>query len=209
MPRWVTAMVGALQTAPIAAGCVTSSRSNWLILGHNLAQFHPFFPGRSSGSVDFIAGANMGFRREIFRNLCPFRDDCLIPDMEFILRARQKKYPIIFAPEAVVIHAPARSSLRKVLHYGAAHAFHSIRLRLKYQQLLQTPLFLKVPVLLFSMAPMIAGMKTAQIYLSNRQLKPFLPLAPLVFLIKLAWCWGAAQGLSTSVRSSFHALNVE
>ncbi len=194
-PGWIEKMCAVLRDSPIAAGTMVSPRSNYFKLCHNIAQFYPFMPGQKAAKLDFIAGANMGIQAGIVDEIGGFNPGTIIPDMEYILRARQKGFTITYAAEAVVTHDPQRVTLGSVLAYAAAHAAETILLRHRFRELLRTPLVLFSPVLILLAAPVIAFKTTAGIYLGNRELLRCFHTIPMVYLIKLAWCWGAARGL--------------
>ena len=201
-PRWVENMCGVLHDSPIVAGAMDSPRTNYFMLCHNIAQFYPFMPGQKAKKLDFIAGANMGFQRRVFHEVGVFNTESVIPDMEFILRAREKGFSITYTSEAMVIHKPARVTLGSLLRYGADHAVHTIVLRSRYRDMLRTPFILLSPVFLLLAAPVIALKTTSAIYLGNRRLLRVVHTAPIVFFIKLAWCWGAARGLRLRRKNS-------
>lgn len=194
---WAERMRDALMKYPLIAGSVTSPTSNFIKHCHNIAEFHPFMQGRKEGPVDFIAGANMGFRRSLFEELKGFNNDFPKgPDMHFILRARQEGYRIYFIPDAVITHDHNRTSLSHIFRYSADHASQTIILRNKFRLLLHTPFILRSPVLILVAAPVIAFKVTAGIYLRNINNAKLIWTAPVVYALKLAWCWGAARGLS-------------
>jgi GT2 family glycosyltransferase len=141
---WVERMSAALEREPVVAGAVESSESNYIRLCHNIAEFHPFIPGCKRRPVEFIAGANMGFRRSVLDELGGF--DAKVKtaeDMEFILRARSKGYRIYLACDAIVTHDHNRTNLDTVFKYSAKHAAETILLRNKYRSLLGTPFVLR------------------------------------------------------------------
>jgi GT2 family glycosyltransferase len=152
-------------------------------------------PGQEAQKLDFIAGANMGIQAGRADEIGVFNTGTIIPDMEYILRARQKGFTITYAPEAVVTHDPQRVTLGSVLAYAAGHAAETILLRHRFRELLRT---------LLLAAPVIALKTTAGIYLGNRKLLRCFHTIPLVYLIKLAWCWGAARGLLSEKRKKNH-----
>ncbi len=203
-PGWVEKMCAVLRDSPIAAGAMVSPRSNYFKLCHNIAQFYPFMPGQKAQKLDFIAGANMGIQAGTVDEIGVFNTGTTIPDMEYILRARQRGFTITYAPEAVITHDPQRVTLGSVLAYAAAHAAETILLRHRFRELLRTPPVLFSPVLILLAAPVIAFKTTAGIYLGNRKLLRFFHAIPLVYLIKLAWCWGAARGLLSQKRKKNH-----
>jgi GT2 family glycosyltransferase len=193
---WVERLSAALDREPIVAGAVASPVSNYIKLCHNIAQFHAFMPGRKAGLVEFIAGANMGFQRSVLEGLNGFRTDLKTSqDMEFILRAREKGYRVYFVPDAVVTHDHDRTTLATVFRYSSEHAAATILLRNQYQSLLHTPFVLRSPAMILAVSPLIALKVTAGIYIQNPSLAKLFWTAPLVYALKLAWCWGAAQGL--------------
>jgi hypothetical protein len=88
-------MRNALKKYPLVAGSVASPVSDFVKLCHNIAEFHPFLPGRKAGPTAFIAGANMGVRRSLFEEVKGFPNvHPLAPDTHFILKAREAGYQI-------------------------------------------------------------------------------------------------------------------
>jgi GT2 family glycosyltransferase len=192
---WVECMTSSLERHPLAAGAIQSPVSNYIKLCHNISQFHPFMKRRTKGWAGSIAGANMGIRRLVLEELGGFDEKSKVPDMELMLRARLKGHRVHFAPRAVVIHDPDRTSLATVLKNASEHASKTILLRNKYDSLLHTPFVLRSPGLILLAAPLIALMATLEIYANNSGLVKYFWTAPLVYAQKLAWCWGAARGL--------------
>ena len=193
---WAECMSNALKKYPLVAGSVASPVSDFVKLCHNIAEFHPFLPGRKAGPTAFIAGANMGVRRSLFDEVKGFPDvHPVAPDTHFILKAREAGYQIRFVPEAVVTHDHTRTSFSSIFRYSAGHASETIILRNKYRLLMGTPFVLRSPGLLLAAAPVIALKVTADIYIKNISNAKFICTAPVVYALKLAWCWGAARGL--------------
>lgn len=201
--NWVEYLSAALNREPIAAGAIVSPVSNYFKLCHNIAEFHAVMKGKKAGPVDFLAGANMGFRRSVLEELGGFDVRSVAEDMELVLRARMKGYRVFFLPEAVVMHDPDRSTFTSIVKYSANHASETILLRNKYRSMLKTPMVLRSPSLILATAPLIALKVTASIYLLNPGLIKYFPTLPMVFALKLAWCWGAARGLRNQKNLSF------
>jgi GT2 family glycosyltransferase len=193
---WLEKMLYALRKEPIVAGAVKSACSNYFKLCHNIAQFHAFMPGVKTGHIEFLAGANMGFRRHVFEELQGFKEDSVYAeDMEFILRARSKGYRLFFAKDSVVTHDPDRDTIKSIFEYAAGHASKTIILRNRYRAVLKTPFILRYPFFILAAAPVIAFKVTCSIYLNNPKLIKYFTTIPMVYALKLAWCWGAARGL--------------
>jgi GT2 family glycosyltransferase len=199
---WAERMCMALEQQSIVAGVVASPSSNYIKLCHNIAEFHRFMPGCKGGNVDFVAGANMGIARSLLEELGGFQEGrVLAGDMELVLRARVKGYRVHLASDAMVTHDPERTDLRTVLGYAAEHASTTILLRNEYRSLLRTPFVLRSSVLVLLAAPLIALKVTLGIYLANSRLARLFWTLPLVYALKLAWCWGAARGLREQKRA--------
>jgi GT2 family glycosyltransferase len=137
----------------------------------------------------------MGIRRSVLEELGGFDEKSRVPDMELMLRARSRGHQVHFAPRAVVIHDPDRTSLAAVLKHASEHASKTILLHNQYDALLQTPFVLRSPGLILLAAPLIALVVTLGIYANSPGLVRYSWTAPLVYAQKLAWCWGAARGL--------------
>jgi GT2 family glycosyltransferase len=192
---WVECLTASLEQHPLAAGAIKSPLLNYVKFCHNISQFHPFMKRRAEGQMESIVGANMGIRRLVLEELGGFDEKSKVPDMELLLRARLKGHRVHFAPGAIVIHDPERTSLAAVLKNASAHASKTILLRNKYDSLLHTPFVLRSPGFILLAAPLIALKVTLEIYANNPGLVKYFWTAPLVYAQKLAWCWGAARGL--------------
>lgn len=199
---WLVQMKKALDERAIIAGAVTTSFTHFLTICHNVAQFHQFMPRSQQGPSSFIAGANMGFRRSVLDRLGGFRETGYAGETELILRARQEGYTIWFVPEAVVIHDPRRTTWAAIFRYASEHAAATIILRNRYRSLLRTPLVLRSPILLLLASPIIALKVTVCIYVTNPRLRKLAWTGPVVFLLKLAWCYGACRALTNHGRDS-------
>jgi GT2 family glycosyltransferase len=207
-PNWIERMRDALRLDDIVAGGIDSPVINYLTLGANISEFHPFMKYGIRNQVGFIAGANMGFRRETLRVVGGFREEFSIPDMELILRARKQGYKIFFHPECRILHNPIRGGLNSVLAHVRSYSKITIQLRNQYRDLLDTPFFLRSPQWLLIFTPMIAAGKTLQIYFGDSHLFRWIHTAPLVFLLKFNWCLGAFQGLRDLEEKSSQSIQI-
>ena len=205
---WVEHLTASLERESIVAGAITSPVSDPIKFCHNISQFHPFMNSRRAGEIRSIAGANMGIRRAVLDELGGFDEKSKVPDTELMLRARSRGYQIHFAPRAVILHDPDRTSLTAILKYSSEHARETILLRNKYRSLLKTPFVLRSPNLVLGFAPLIALSVTLMIYGRNPGLARYFWTVPLVYIQKLAWCWGAAGGLLAGPRRNSDASGI-
>lgn len=196
---WVKTMCSTLDNEPVVSGCIDSSKSGYTKLCHNITHFHPYMPGRKSGPVDFLAGANMGFHRSVLDELGGFDEDLILAgDMQLCLRAKAKGYQPYLNTKAVVVHAPDYISLPRAIESSFEHAARTVLLRNEFRSLLGTPFILKYPILILLFSPLIALSVTSNIYFRNPGLLSSFWTVPFVYLLKLVWCFGAAYGLKKS-----------
>lgn len=194
---WIECMLARLHKHSLVMGCVAlREKSRYWLTCFNIANFHPFLKGRHERRVRFVSFNNFGFRRGVADDLGGLSTDFAeTSDTEYGLRAQRKGYSVVFAPEAIVVHAPDNISGPHAMRYAARHASLTILSRHAYADVLGLPYVMRTPVLLFVFAPFIALGVTLGIYLGNRRLLPLLWTLPAVFALKMAWCWGASRGL--------------
>jgi GT2 family glycosyltransferase len=196
-PEWLERLDRALREDDLVAGAIRSPRRPYFRLCHNVAQFHPFFPGRR-GPTRFLAGANFACRRAWLEGMGGFDTAGTLRythDMVLALKAAATGVPIHFARDAVVWHEPDRQGFAAVLLYAAAHARLTVLVRRHFAAQLGDPLALRSPLLLALAAPLVALLVTGSIFLRNPGLWRCLHTAPVVCLAKFAWCVGAVAGL--------------
>jgi glycosyltransferase involved in cell wall biosynthesis len=194
-PNWIAVMSAALTEHPVIAGAVHTDSTKYTVISENISQFHPFQYGMKARRVEYIAGANMGFRREVFDKAGCFQVNNPIPDMELIMRVQQSGFPIWFQPESIVLHDPRKGNLVNLLRLAARYSSQTIIIRNQYAELLATPFILRNSALLLLATPFLAVGKTAQIFCSNPKIWKNILTMPAVLMMKFAWCWGAYKGL--------------
>jgi GT2 family glycosyltransferase len=196
-PDWLERMIAALATSPVVAGAVETPTDDFWKLCHNIAQFHPFLAGRKARRVRFIAGANMGFRRDVLETVGGFEADRNIAeDMELVLRAGRAGFHPWFTPEPVVLHNPDRTGFGQILRYSARHARSTVHLRRTYRADTGTPFFVLTTWFLALFSPAIAALTTAKMCLSDLgTFRRHPAVLPVVYILKVAWCFGACRGL--------------
>jgi glycosyltransferase involved in cell wall biosynthesis len=203
---WIQRMVERLGEYALVMGCVSlRERSRYWLTCFNIANFHPFLKGRHERLVKFVSFNNFGFRRNIADHVGAIDVTCSeASDTEFGLRAQRKGHTILYAPEAVVVHDPDNISGRHAVRYAAHHASMTIGIRYNYRDILRSAFVTRSAPLLVICAPIIALKTTIGIYAANRRLIPQLWTFPAVFLLKLAWCWGASRGLKRLMPQATH-----
>ena len=194
-PDWIERMLSHLSTHPVVVGQIRSSDHNYLALADNISGFHPLMKMDKPGITTILAGGNMALQREVFISSGGFKPGYKIMDMELGVRLLEAGRTFYYAPDVIVTHYPERANIRETMAHYASYSFYTIQLRNQYQKVLNTPLILRSSILLLVLSPFIALGETVQIFSSNRYLLRYLHTAPAIYLLKLAWCWGAFKGL--------------
>lgn len=194
--KWVETMSFYLHRNPVVGGSVETPLLNYLQLSFNISGFHAFIPAGEIRPVKMIVGANMGFRRDVLKELGGFSNEFpLTDDMDISCRAGLNGYELLFIPHASVLHNHNRISLPLMLKSAFRTGCSSILLRNKYSELMNTPFILRSPLLLLLTSPLIALKATGDIYLKNSYLRNFVKTFPVVYMLKMAWSIGAFVSL--------------
>ena len=204
-PGWMETLLQRYKEGnPVVGGPIWFDRDAYWTLCDNVAHFHDLLPdiGRGPNRHFMLATANMLVEKAILEKVGMFDES--FPrgqDFEISLKIRQAGYDLYFEPEARIIHKPVRDTLGSVLKHSAGWARHSIRIRTKYKDTMNTPWFLLQPVALRLMSPWIAAAVTAKIFVKHPCVRRYWYTAPVVFLTKLIWCWAAAAEVAAGRHS--------
>src|SRR5262249_52926427 len=96
-----------------------------------------------------------------------------------------------FEPRAMIFHNPLRHTIAAVWRHWVNDAHDTLRIRLRYPTLLATPRLARYRWSFLWCAPLVAAWATAHTFGHRRALSLYWHTLPLVYLTKLAWCWGA------------------
>ncbi len=195
-PSWMAALLKAYHEGhPVVGGPIWFDDDDFWILSDNVAHFHDLLPdiGRGANRHYMLATANMLVEKVILEKVGMFDESfAAAEDFGLSRRIRRAGYDLFFEPDAKIIHRPVRDSLGAVLQHSAGWARHSVRIRKRYRDELDTPWFLFQPVVLRLLSPAIALLVTAKIFARHPCIRRYWYTAPVIFLTKLVWCWTAA-----------------
>ena len=183
-------------------GSVTFSSDNYFKLGDNVSAFHDLLPHMPAGRRSYLATANLSLRRSVVESAGKMLPDLdRAHDLEWTVRFRRLGYSLYFEPRAVVDHDPPRNNMGSVWRHWRDDAHDTLWVRLRYASLLHTPRLAGYRWPYLFCAPLIAAWATMYTFENNQTLLNYWPTAPLVYLTKIAWCWGAFRRFPGEVKT--------
>ena len=194
---WGKSMLrGFIEGKQLFSGSVDVSHGPFWTKVYNLSYFHEVTPERQPQPMRSLPGLNVGFTRLAFERIGQWNEsDIRSQDYDWTLRAQRVGISPFLLPEARVIHdAGSRRSFKDVWNSWARNAFYNWRVRIRYKELLGTPMILRFPLLILICSPILAIWPTLRImHTSSKSFFKYLYLIPAVYLTKIAWCWGVFQ----------------
>ncbi len=193
-PDWVEAVLRAQRgDYPVITGAVGNcATKNLVAWASYFAEFSQWIPESPTSLKKDIAGANMSYKKEIFRKHGQFISGTYCSDTEFQWRLQKEGVAVLFDPAAVVCHrsiAKLGDFLRHEFHHGRSFA----AVRAKSQN------FSGLKKLIYAgFSPLIAVkifLKILYCNLKNRvYLRHFLKAIPLTILGVMQWSAGECCG---------------
>lgn len=196
---WLANLMLAYQKQPgrtVVGGAVAFESDNFWTLAENISTFYRFLPSRPPGERLHLPSLNFSARRGALEAVGGFAEHYPRPageDTDLSLRLRQAGHTLYFEPRAVVHHRPARHSLGALLRHSRNFGRYSPRMQPDSTEMLGWPAFLRHPVAILGLAPLLAAGVTARAFAWNPEVRRYWYTAPVIYLAKLAWCVGAAQ----------------
>ncbi len=181
----------------VGGGMALTGADFWTLVD-NVATFHEYLSTRTAGQRDLLPTFNLGCRRSALEVVGGFDEAYPYPageDADLTLRLRLAGYALHFEPAAVVHHYPNRSRFGSVLRHAYRFGQYSVKVDPRYAEELAVPWALRRAWRTLLVAPFLAAGVTCQAFRQDRSLWRLWPIAPVMFVAKLAWCAGAAQTL--------------
>ena len=185
----------------IVGGSITFGSQNYWQLADNVSAFHELLPFMPEGPRSYLATANLSVSRIVVDQAGPMLGRLnRAEDLEWTVRFRSLGYRLYFDPRAVIFHDPLRRTSATVWRHWVGDAHDTLSVRLRYSMLLQTPRLARYRWLYLWTAPLIAAWATAYTFGHPLTRSQYWHTLPLVYLTKLAWCWGAFRFFPSSQR---------
>lgn len=198
--NWLMRLAGCLAAGhPVVGGGISAQGGSFYATCYNIATFHEFLDILPPGPRRYLPTLNLSMWREVAESTGPI--DQTLPrseDIEWTIRIKKQGYPLYFEPQASVYHCP-QTNLKRVLAKWLNTGFCSRSVRQRHPDWLETHWILDKPLTLLCLSPIIGLAATTRIFWRRPWMLKYLYAFPIVFLTRVAWCWGAAA----SVKNSF------
>lgn len=196
-PNWLVALAKRFTdpAVSVVGGGVDIRSSNFWTLADNISMFYEYLDTHPTGERLQLPSLNLAIRRQAFEEVCGFDERYPLPsseDADLTIRLRKRGHRLYFEPHAVVAHKPSRNKLRDLLRHGYYQGMYSTKVDPRYadEERLPGPLHTRLGVTLF--APLLAAGVVLRVFSMYKNLRPYWYTAPMIFLSKMAWCFGAA-----------------
>jgi len=202
---WLTALLAAWQAhaeAGAISGAMLPQSDSFIQHCGQIANFHEFLYLHPPAVRHALASFSLLVPRTAWRDIGGF-DPRLrhTEDIDFSLRLQARGWTLWFEPRAQVYHRPGRVTMRQFWSYAQRGGSFSLQMRLNHSAVYAMPFWSRWPLAWCVGAPFIAAVRTLQIYADTPGLWRYLYCLPWVFMHKLAWCYGAADGVRLNYRT--------
>ena len=180
----------------VVGGGVKTPEEPFLVLVYNLSMFHAQLFTQKRKTVSFLPTLNLAVKREVIEKV-GYLDETLLrgQDADWTLRMTLAGYKLLFEPHAAILHVPDRTDFEKLREYFLKSGYYMIEVRHRYPEIYRVSGLFKNAAFYKLFAPLIAALTTIKIYLQTREVRVHYKTVPGIYLLKLAWCQGAAESL--------------
>ncbi len=175
----------------VVGGSIAVKNANFWSLCDNISHFHEHLNITKSGLRNNLPTANLSLKKKIVLGVGKF-DGRLVTgeDIDLIMKIRKLGHKLHFDNISYVVHNHPRNSLKKIILHSFAWGKSGITMRRKYKDLTNIPKIMQNRTLLLLLSPLIALYASLRVYKNPKMLK-YLHTFPIIFLSKMAWCYGA------------------
>ena len=197
-PEWIEMHFALHQESDqpiIVGGGVDFPSQNYFTLADNISWFHEFMVHIETGEKTILPSLNLSLSRTIWNRVGGFNHNPAGEDTDFSLRALSQGVALVFCPKPLVVHLPSRRNLSDLFQHAHIFGLYSNKANRSYWHILNVPLPLKNHYLTILLSPLLAfGVVYVLLFREKLPLRYWHTL-PVVYLIKLAWCFGYAKQL--------------
>lgn len=181
----------------IVGGGVNFPSINYFTLADNVSSFHEFMVHINAGEKTILPSLNLSLPKSVWESVGGFNHNPAGEDTDFSLRAVTQKFILFFDPDLSVQHLPSRRKLKDLIQHAYVFGYYSIKANPMYWERLKVPFPLRNGYICLLLSPLLSfGVCIKMVIIEKLPLKYWHTL-PVVFLIKIVWCFGYAKQLIT------------
>jgi len=204
-PEWLFRLIQHFENPNIniVGGGVTFPKDHFWTFCDNVATFHEYLNETKPGWREQLPTINLGIRKSVIEQVGLFDERLPIgEDIDLTTRMRIHGHQLYFDPMATITHLSQRRSITSIFHHAFDFGRYSRKLDPRYSDMLTLPWPLHHwwTTLLFS--PLLASGIIWRIISRDHLPLKYWVTFPVVWLVKLIWCFGAARTLWKMKRSN-------
>lgn len=181
----------------ILGGGVDFPSQNYFTLADNISWFHEFMVHIKAGEKTILPSLNLSLSKAVWEIIGGFNHNPAGEDTDFSLRALSQDIALVFSPDSTVRHLPSRRKLTDLFQHAFVFGYYSIKANRSYWHVLNVPFPLRNSFLTILLSPLLAFGVVYTILFREKLPFRFWHTLPVVYLIKLAWCFGYSKQLRT------------
>jgi len=185
----------------LIGGGVTFDSSNYLELVDNVATFHENMVHVQEGTKELLPSLNMSLSRDLWDETGGFNPKYPFPsgeDSEFSSKLFLKYNCLWFEPQAYIVHKPNRQKIKDITIHAYRFGKYSIKGNKEYQKDLHIPILLRNKWLTLVFSPFLSLYVILKMIFFEKLPIKYWHTLPMIFLIKIIWCFGFASSLFES-----------
>lgn len=195
--NWINEILKAHQSSRLAIGGAIANGNPKSYVGWAayLCEFSQWMPDSHTKYLTDIAGANMSYKRKVFKQYGNFIEGTYCSDTDFHWRLKQNGHSLLFVPSILIFHRNI-DTLRKFLLHEYIHGQSFAHVRIKSQKFSLLKRFLYV--ISFPFITLKLFFKIGFITFKSRiYFYRYLNVLPLLLLGLISWSFGECIGYTT------------
>jgi len=186
----------------LIGGAVLFPMRGYIQLADNVSTFHEYMPHRQAEQRKILPSLNLSISANLFNQVGGFEDQPIAEDARFAIACSQAGLENWFLNEPRVAHHHPRNSMGSLLRHAFVFGKYSVLIESFFPKKAQCKLILSS---LYLLSPFIAAFITLKLKVVERLPLAYWHTLPMVFIAKIAWCFGAArQDLSNQQEKPTH-----
>jgi glycosyltransferase involved in cell wall biosynthesis len=182
----------------LIGGSVSFPQEQYWLLCDNISTFHEYFSSLPAGQRKILPTLNLSLKKTSWERIGGF--DRGYPhaageDADFSYRASRLNIVPYFYPQACVSHQPNRSTFRAIIHHAFILGRYSIKVNPRYYTKQFGSILFRNKILLRLSSPILAASVVFNMLLAERLPFRYWYTLPIVYLLKIVWCFGAAEDM--------------